>query len=208
MLPTLSIRPLLLTGLALALAGCGTTNSCHVDNPEYLQAQERARLQLPDGVSGSERLAGSALVIPAVAPNPDKLDPAPRCLDEPPGYFKRAAGPGAGPTAGSPEEAVNVWAMAWASRKPDQVAAFYSPAFETTAAGGAAAYIEDRRQQVTSGPSPEPRLDDVKVTGQGSDRSVVTFVQLFGTTAVRKELTLAREAQGWRIVAERTLETP
>lgn len=205
MSPTPSYRPLLLAGLALALAGCSTTNPCHLDNDEYLQARERPRLQLPEGVSGSERLAGSALVIPAVAPDPDKLDPAPRCLDEPPGYFKRVAGPGGGPMAGTPEEAVNVWAMAWASRKADQVAAFYSPAFETTEAGGAAAYVDGRRQQVASGPSPEPRLEDLKVAPQGNDRAVVTFLQNFGATEVRKELTLVREAQGWRIVAERTL---
>ncbi|HWJ06873.1 MAG TPA: hypothetical protein VNS57_13915 [Steroidobacteraceae bacterium] len=205
MLPTPSFRPLLLAGLALALAGCSTSNPCRLDNAEYLQAQERPRLQLPEGVSGSERLAGSVLVIPPVAPDADKLDPAPRCLDEPPGYFRRVPGPGAGATAGSPEEAVNVWAMAWASRKADQVASFYSPAFETTEAGGAAAYIEGRREQVASGPSPEPRLEDLKVTSRGDDRSVVTFVQNFGSTEVRKELTLVRDAQGWRIVAERTL---
>mgnify|MGYP005814012603 CR=1 FL=1 len=205
MLPISSYRPLLLAGLALALAGCSTTTKCNLENDEYLQAQERPRLQLPEGVSGSERLEGSALVIPAVAPEPDKLDPAPRCLDEPPGFFKRTSGPGGGPLAGSPEEIVNAWAMAWASRRADQVAAFYSPAFETTEAGGAAAYIDGRRQQVTAGPSPEPRLEDLKVTPQGNDRAVATFVQNFGTTEVRKELTLVREAQGWRIVAERTL---
>jgi hypothetical protein len=201
-----SLRPTLLACLALALAGCGTTNPCKVDNPEYLQAKERPRLQMPEGVSGSERLAGSALVIPPAAADPEKLDPAPRCLDEPPGYFRRVGSPGGAPAAGTPEEAVNVWAMAWASRKPDQVAAFYSPSFATTQQGGAAAYIEDRRAQVRSGAAPEPRLEDVKVTPQAADRSVVTFVQRFGNDAVRKELTLVRETQGWRIVAERTLD--
>ena len=205
MLSTPTTRPLLIAALALVLAGCGTTSSCQVDNPEYLQAHERPRLQMPEGVVGSERLAGTALVIPDAAPNPDKLDPAPHCLDEPPGYFRRVAG---GPSAGSPEEAVNVWAMAWASRKPDQVAAFYSPAFETSETGGAAAYIDQRRQQVASGASPEPRLEEVKVTPQAADRSVVSFVQRFGDTPVRKELILVREAQGWRIVGERTLDMP
>jgi hypothetical protein len=198
-----SIRPVLPVLVAVALVGCGTTKSCKVDNPEYLQAKERPRLQMPEGVSGSERLAGGALVIPPAASNPDKLDPAPRCLDEPPGYFRRVAG---GAAAGTPEEAINVWAMAWASRKPDQVASFYSPAFQTTEAGGAAAYVDQRRQQVATGAAPEPRLEDVKVTPQAQDRSVVTFTQRFGDTVVRKELTLVREAQGWRIVAERTLD--
>ena len=73
-----SLRPILLAGLAFALAGCGTTSQCRVDNPEYVNARERPGLQMPEGVSGSERIAGSSLVIPPVSPTPDKLDPAPR----------------------------------------------------------------------------------------------------------------------------------
>ena len=34
----------------------------------------------------------------------------------------------------------------------------------------------------------------------------MTFVQRFGKDAYVKELTLMRDAQGWRIVAERTLQ--
>lgn len=197
-----SLRSLVLTGLAFALAGCGTTNPCHYGNQEYLQARERPPLQMPEGVAGSERLGNSVLVVPPASPNPDKLDPQPKCLDEPPPFFRRLGGA----ASGSPEEAVNVWAMAWASRRADQVAAFYSPSFQTTEAGGAAAFIAERRQQVTSGAAAEPRLEDVKATPQGNDGSVVTFVQRFGDSAVRKELTLQRDPQGWRIVAERTLE--
>jgi hypothetical protein len=197
-----SLRPILLAGLALALAGCGTTHACKTGNQDYLQARERPRLQLPEGVTGSERLGGTLLVIPAVSPTPDKLDPAPVCLDEPPGFFRRTGGA----VAGSPEEAVNVWATAWAGRKADQVAAFYSSSFESTESGGGAAFVEQRRQQVASGKAPDPRLDEVQTTMQGNDRAVVTFVQRFGDNAVRKELTLQRDPQGWRIVAERTLE--
>lgn len=198
----LPFRPYALATLALALAGCGTTTSCKTGNQDYLAARERPRLQMPEGVAGSERLGGSALVIPAVSPTPDKLDPAPRCLDDPPGFFRRVGGA----VAGSPEEAVNVWAMAWAGRNADQVASFYAPGFQTTEAGGASAYIEQRKQQVASGKAPDPRLDEITTTAQGTDRAVVTFVQRFGDNAVRKELTLQRDPQGWRIVAERTLE--
>jgi hypothetical protein len=198
----LPFRPYTLAALALALAGCGTTSSCKTGSQDYLAARERPRLQMPEGVAGSERLGGSALVIPAVSPTPDKLDPAPRCLDDPPGFFRRMGGA----VAGSPEEAVNVWAMAWASRNADQVAAFYAPGFQTTETGGATAYIEQRKQQVASGKAPDPRIDEVTTTSQGPDRAVVTFVQRFGDNAVRKELTLQRDPQGWRIVAERTLE--
>ena len=71
--------------------------------------------------------------------------------------------------------------------------------------GGAAAFLEQRRQQIDTGRPPEPKLEDVTVTAPSPDRRVVTFVQRFGEGAVRKELTLALEGQLWRIVAERTL---
>ena len=198
-----SLRPFALAGLAVALTACGTTSTCKTGNQDYLQARERPKLQMPQGVSGSERVGGTALVIPQASPTPDKLDPEPSCLDEPPGFFRRTGGGG---VAGSPEEVANVWATAWAGRKADQVASFYSPSFQTAESGGAPAFLEQRRQQVANGKVPDPRLDEVATTMQGSDRAVVTFVQRFGDNAVRKELTLQREASGWRIVAERTLE--
>ncbi len=195
-----SLRLLVLPGLALtALTGCATSNPCG-DNPEYLAAQERPRLEMPEGVAGSERLGGGMNIPPAAA-DPTKLEPTPKCLDQPPAYF--------GPKvvmAGSVEEAVYVWATAWASRKPDQVASFYSPQFESTGSGGATAYIDDLKQQVASGDVPDARLEELKTKDAGTDRKVVTFVQRFGKNAYVKELTLAKDAQGWRIVAERTLQ--
>jgi len=82
----------------------------------------------------------------------------------------------------------------------------YSPNFQAAGDAGAAAFLEQRRQQIETGRPPEPKLEDVTVTASGADRRVVTFVQRFGEGAVRKELTLAREGEIWRIVAERTLE--
>jgi len=88
---------MIMAGPALGLlAGCASNKACD-SNTEYLQARERPPLQMPEGVPGSERIGSATLVIPAVAPVPDKLDPAPRCLDEPPGYFKRVTGPAPAP---------------------------------------------------------------------------------------------------------------
>jgi hypothetical protein len=187
---------------ATLLAGCGTTRSCGGDE-QYRQARERPPLQMPAGVTGSERMTASQMIIPPASATPDKLDPPPRCLDEPPGYFRRV-GPKA--ASGSAEEAVNVWATAWANRKADQVASFYSPGFTAPDGGGASSFIDQRKQQVLTGKVPDARLQDVISTAQGNDRKVVTFVQKFGDSSVRKELTLAREPSGWRIVAERTLQ--
>jgi hypothetical protein len=187
--------------LAVGLAGCGTTRSCS-GNTDYLQSRERPPLQMPEGVSGSERVGGTALKIPPTAPDADKLDPAPRCLDEPPPFFKLK--PAVADTA---EAAVNVWASAWANRKPDQVAAFYSRGFQAQDGAGAAAFIDERREQVANGARPEPRLDNLTVSEPAPDRRVVSFVQTFGNEKVRRELTLVREPTGWRIVAERTFES-
>jgi hypothetical protein len=196
MRPTLPHLLALILPLA-ALAGCGTTRSCDGDT-DYLQAVERPPIKLPPEVTPTERI--QPMRIPAVDPNPQRLDPQPRCLDEPPKYFARKA------VAADPaEEAVRIWAWAWASRKADTVIQMYSPGFEATSEGGAAAFLEQRRQQIETGRPPEPKLEDVVVTAPAPDRRVVTFVQRFGEGAVRKELTLALEGQLWRIVAERTL---
>jgi hypothetical protein len=87
-----TLRLLVLPGLSFALlAGCASSNPCG-GNQDYLSARNRPQLQLPEGVTGSERLGGSVLAIPMVDPNPDKLDPAPACIDQPPGFFRRAGG--------------------------------------------------------------------------------------------------------------------
>jgi hypothetical protein len=205
MLSSPSLRRPALAGLALLfmLGGCASSRPCF-DNTEYLEARERPPTAMPAGVPGSERVGGTALVIPPAGPEPAKLDPVPRCLDQPPGFFRRVGVGGA--AADSAEQAVNVWANAWANRKPSQVAAFYSPNFQTSEPGGATAFIEQRKQQVQTGKAPDAKLEEVTVNPVDANRRVVTFVQKFGDSRVRKELTLERDAQGWRIVAERTVE--
>jgi hypothetical protein len=99
----LSPMRLVLPALLLAtLAGCGTTQSCG-GNQDYLKARERPRLQLPPSLVASERVA--PIVIPAAAPDAQKLDPEPRCLDYPPPFFaskKPPADKPATPAASAP----------------------------------------------------------------------------------------------------------
>ncbi len=184
----------------LALAGCGTTNSCG-GNDAYLKAQERPRLNLPPSVVGSERIA--PIVIPPPAPDPVKLDPQPRCLDYPPQYFARPPA-----TPGSAEAAVRAWGAAWAERKPDVVMQAYAPSFQAPSQGGSAAFLSEREEQVATGSAPSPVLQDLVVSKDGDNRRVVTFVQVFGDQKVHRELTLVRDGQSWRIVSERTLTAP
>lgn len=90
---------LMMPALLLSLAGCGTTRSCG-GNDEYLAAVDRPPLRMPTELTASERM--TPLVIPPASPSPGTLDPAPRCLDEPPGYFRRVAAPAAERTIETP----------------------------------------------------------------------------------------------------------
>jgi hypothetical protein len=80
--------------LCLTLGACNSTPKCQGDD-EYLQAVDRPRLELPANVTASERMA--PLVIPPAAPDPEQLDPAPNCLDEPPPYWGRRSAAAAPP---------------------------------------------------------------------------------------------------------------
>jgi hypothetical protein len=184
----------------LVLAGCASTGPCG-GSDKYLEAQERPLLNLPPGVLGSERIA--PIVIPPAAPDPDRLDPKPRCLDYPPPFFARPPS-----KQGSVETVVRDWGAAWAQRRPDVVMQAYAPSFEAPGKGGSAAFLTEREQQVATGPAPSPTLLDLVVTKDGSDRRIVTFIQVFGDEQVHRELTLVREAGSWRIESERTLTAP
>jgi uncharacterized lipoprotein len=80
----LPLRLLLSALAAVALTGCGTTQTCG-GNQDYLTASERPRLELPPDVMTIEREA--PVVIPLASPDSQKLDPQPRCLDFPPPFF-------------------------------------------------------------------------------------------------------------------------
>jgi ketosteroid isomerase-like protein len=200
-----SLRPiplrLLLLALPLvALAGCSSSpqRACG-GNTDYLAAVERPPLQLPPEIVPTERM--KPLAIPPVDPVPNVLDPVPACLDQPPRYFARK-----GAAADPAEEVVRAWNAAWAARQADAVIRTYSEAFQAPGQAGSAEFLDQREQQVATGPAPDAKLEDVTVTAAGPDRRVVTFVQRFGDGALRRELTLVREPAGWRIVSERTLE--
>lgn len=102
-----SLRLLVLPGTAClaVLTGCATSNPC-AGNMDYLTARDRPKLQMPEGVTGSERLGGgTAMNIPPVAADPDKLDPQPGCLDQPPPYATPKKAPQTGSTAEAPRPA-------------------------------------------------------------------------------------------------------
>ena len=187
--------------LALAavplLTACGGSERGCIDPDEpYMAARNNAQLQIPDGMTQPNR--SEALTIPsekAAAGKPGSN----ACLDAPPSYFRST-----GTVARSPEEVVASWAQAWANREADAVVALYSTQFVApTDAAGASVWLEQRREQVATGPVPDPMVQGMKVEPDGADRRVVSFTQRFGTNALKKQLVLVRESASWRIVEEK-----
>lgn len=179
------------------LAACGGSSRNCVDPDEpYLGARNDPALKVPDGLSSPDRSA--ALVIP----NPPAAGkPGSGCLAEPPSYFRSS-----GTVARSPEEVVASWAQAWAAREAEAVLALYSSQFVApTDAAGATAWLEQRREQVATGPVPDSMIEGLSVEPDGPDRRVASFVQKFGTNSLRKQLVLVRESSSWRIVEEKVV---
>jgi len=178
------------------LAGCwGGERTCIDPDSPYLSARNREPLRVPDDLAQPNR--SEALTIPEAgsAPRTERRS----CLDEPPSYFRSA-----GTVARSPEEVVASWAQAWANREAEAVIELYSTRFQApTDAASAAAWLEQRREQVATGPVPEPMVERLKIEPDGSDRRIARFVQKFGANSLQKELILVRESGSWRILEER-----
>jgi hypothetical protein len=194
------VKALLALTFALPwLAACGGSNRTCVDPDEpYRSAKNNPPLKVPEEMSAPNR--SEALAVPE-ANSPPKAERG-SCLDEPPSYFRSA-----GTVARSPEEVVASWSQAWANREAEAVVELYSTKFEApTDAASAAAWLEQRREQVATGPLPDPMVEDLEVEPDGADRRIARFVQHFGVNSLRKELLLIRESGSWRILRETVSE--
>jgi len=181
------------------LAACGgSKHTCDETREPYLSARTDKPLQIPTGLTKPD--GASALVVPDVKPGGQAAGSG--CLADPPSYFRSS-----GTVARSPEEVVASWAQAWAGREADAVLALYSTNFVApTDSAGSAAWLDQRREQIATGPVPNAMVEKLKVEADGADRQVASFVQKFGSNSLRKELTLVRESSSWRIVAEKVVE--
>ena len=183
----------------LAACGGGSDGTCIDPDEPYLTAGDAPPLRVPEGMSQPNR--SEALTIPAQKPKQQQGGRT-SCLDEPPSYFRSA-----GTVARSPEEVIASWAQAWANREADAVLALYSTTFTApTDSAGSAAWLEQRREQVATGPVPDSMVSNLKVETDSADRRIVTFVQKFGVNALRKELVLVRESGSWRIASEKVAD--
>jgi hypothetical protein len=192
---------LLSLALPLLLSACwGGSKNCVDPGEPYLSARNNPPLRTPEGLTTPDRTA--ALAIPATSPDTSASASGSGCLAEPPSYFRSA-----GTTARSPEEVVASWAQAWAHREADAVIALYSSSFTPpTDSAGSAAWLEQRREQVATGPVPDSMIEGLKIEQAGADRRIASFKQHFGANSLNKELTLVRESGSWRIVAEKVVE--
>ena len=187
----------LLLPLLAACGGGADKVVCTEKTEPYMASRNNPLLKVPDGMTQPNRTESLAIPEPTAGRHT-----SPGCLDEPPSYFRST-----GTTARTPEEVVASWAQAWANREADAVIALYSGSFTApTDSAGSAAWLEQRREQVATGPVPDPVVEGLRVEPDGSDKRIVRFVQKFGTNSLRKELTLVREGASWRIVAEQVAE--
>jgi hypothetical protein len=191
---------LCVSAMALLTACGGSSRTCEPKKEPYQAASNNPPLRIPAGLSEPDR--SGAMPIPDGKPAAQPQRERARCLDEPPSYFRSA-----GTVARSPEEVIASWGQAWASREADAVIELYSVNFTPpTDSAGRTAWLEQRREQVATGPIPDSMVEGLRVEPDGQDRRVATFVQRFGTNSLRKELTLVRESGSWRIVAERVID--
>ncbi len=183
----------------LFLHGCGGSEStCKESKEPYMRAESSQPLRIPEGMTRPE-VTGS-LAIPETKPG-ESLARA-GCLAEPPSYFRSA-----GTVARTPEEVVATWAQAWASREADAVIALYSTTFKSPVEGTTAKdWLAQRRDQIASGPLPDRMIAKLKITPEGADSRLASFVQRFGANSLRKELLLVRESGSWRIAEEKVSE--
>jgi len=187
--------------VSLLLSACGGSSlTCEEPEEPYQAARNLPPLRSPEGLSQPERTG--TFQIPPEKPSAQPKAERTTCLDEPPDYFRSS-----GTVARTPEEVIVSWARAWANREADAVAALYSTSFVApTDSAGSAAWLEQRREQVATGPVPDAKLEGLKMESDGADRREVSFVQKFGTNSLRRELVLVREGGSWRIVSEKVVE--
>jgi hypothetical protein len=191
----------------LGLAGCGLTSPvCGGTNEPYRNARAVPALKVPAGLdapahSGGLNVPANAPAQPAAAVSVPAAPGSGKCLDEAPSYFGTAISP-----LSLPEEIVAVWAEAWSERNTDRMMSAYSPTFAAPEGTTREAWLEQRREQVATGPVPTAGVQGLKMTQPTPERRVATFAQRFGNNTIRRELTFARENSFWRIVGERVIE--
>jgi len=169
------------------------SKECVDRSSDYLHVEDRPPLAIPPGADTPDRR--NLLVVPGAQHTEIKG----KCLDKAPRYFGYS-----GRIAASPEETVADWAQAWADRNADGVIAMYSTNYGSE---GTATPLTQRRVEIETGPVPDGRIKNLKVSAVDNNRRLAKLTQTFGGTDVVKEVTLIRESGVWKIIDEKVITT-
>ena len=106
---------------------------------------------------------------------------------------------------------MRAWARAWAGKKVEEYLSFYSDAFDTGRELDRSGWEKLRRVRLERPRSIEVLLTGIEPQLTAGDRAQVSFVQNYRSDLyadkVDKILTLRREEDGWKILAERVVRT-
>lgn len=191
--------------------------SLDTDNPAAKQ-----KLALIDDLFGRDATEGVAMVAaraPASAPVavpvpvPESVTPAvtaPAPAPAPAPSVAAVAVSGANATVDRDAiAAVQAWAAAWSAQDVASYLDHYADDARPDPRLSRADWEAQRRERLTRPSAIQVDLDNFRVRARGEDRLDVTFVQRYRSDTyqdrVRKELSLVRTADGWKIISERTI---
>lgn len=113
----------------------------------------------------------------------------------------------AGDATAEAKTLVERWAKAWSERDVAQYLSLYGKDFKPDQGLSRSAWEQNRKQRIESKRSITVTVKDLRVEPAGDKRLVARFLQdytadSFSESGTPKELLLAREDAGWRIVGE------
>jgi ketosteroid isomerase-like protein len=160
--------------------------------------------------SAAAKPAPAAPAASAVAPVPaPAASAAAKTASAATGSASTAAAPSAAPApeARAVEAAVRAWATAWASKDLGKYFSAYAPQFETPGKKPRKSWEEERRSRILGKSRIEVRIEDLKVSVDGSKASA-QFRQDYRADGLhvtsRKRLDLVKSGDRWLIVRETT----
>ena len=178
------------------------------------QAYDKA-LQLDKSNTGAQNklslvreLVGGPATLAAAPKEAPKEAPKPPVAAEKPPVTAAVEKPATQPqnTSADVLKAVNAWAQAWSKKDADAYLAFYAQDFKTPGGEERDKWEKTRRERIAAPKSISVRIDQPKVTMQGTDQASVSFRQSYRSDKLkstsRKTLVMTRAEGRWLIREE------
>jgi tetratricopeptide (TPR) repeat protein len=180
------------------------------------QAYDKA-LQLDKSNTGAQNklslvreLVGGPATLAAAPKETPKQAPKPPVAAEKPPVTAAVEKPAAQPqnTSADVLKAVNAWAEAWSKKDADAYLAFYAKDFKTPGGEDRDKWEKTRRERIAAPKSISVKIDQPKVTMQGTDQASVSFRQSYRSDRLkstsRKTLVMTRADGRWLISEEKS----